>query len=420
MPNHVKVPKTAGRYGPRSGPVPTHTPSNGGQAVGKASVDFGRRPGIYRLRLPGPTTVPEAVRVAIAEPMISHRGAEFRHILVETTRQLQAIFGTKNTPLLFACSGTGMMEAALVNVLAPGERLLIINNGQWGERFAAIAAAMGARVDTIDVPWGKDADPAAVEARLATANYRALVHVHNESSTGAVGNLAAIGRLTRDLATLFITDTVSGLGGVEMQQDQWSVDVAVSASQKCLMCPPGLGLASISAKAWPIVRRTGGAGRFYLDFCRAADAWAKGETAFTPPVSLIRGLNVALRTIHAEGLPNVLARHGRLANALRLGVNALGIETFTEATHLSNSVSVFRVPKGLDGKMIVKRLADKHGTIIAGARNKLDGKVIRIATMGCIEAGDILTDLHHLEDVLVELGWPIERGSGVAAAAAAL
>jgi aspartate aminotransferase-like enzyme len=352
--------------------------------------------------------------------MISHRGMEFREVLAETVRQLQPIFGTQNTPLLFGCSGTGVMEAALVNVLAPGERVLIVSNGQWGERFAAIGTAIGARVDTIDVPWGEDVDPDVVATRLESDDYRALVYVHNESSTGVVGNLAAIGRLVRNRDTLLITDTVSGLGGVEMLQDHWGVDIAVSASQKCLMCPPGIGIASVSEKAWPIIRRAGGAARFYLDFRRASDAWAKGETAFTPPVSLIRGLHIALQMIHAEGLANVLARHARLANALRAGINALGLATFTSAERLSNTLSVFRVPEGLDGKKIVRRLADKHGTIIAGARNKLDGKVIRIGTMGWIGDGDILTDLHHLEDVLAELGGRIERGSGVAAASAAL
>jgi aspartate aminotransferase-like enzyme len=357
---------------------------------------------------------------ATALPMISHRGTGFREVLAGTARQLQPIFGSRNAPLLFGCSGTGVMEAALVNVLAPGERVLIVSNGQWGERFAAIATALGARVDTIDVPWGEDVAPDAIEARLKANDYRALVYVHNESSTGVVGNLEAVGRLVHNRDTLLITDTVSGLGGVEMLQDQWGVDIAVSAAQKCLMCPPGVAIASISEKAWPIIRRAGGAGRFYLDFRRAADAWAKGETAFTPPVSLIRGLHVALQMIHDEGLANVLARHARLANALRAGANALGLATFTCAGRLSNTLSVFRVPEGLDGRKIVKRLADKHGTIIAGARNKLDGKVIRVGTMGWIRDGDILTDLHHLEDVLTELGSRIKRGSGVAAASAAL
>ena len=391
-----------------------------------AKVDHGAesnehpRPTHYRLRLPGPTTVPPRIRAALAEPMISHRGTEFREILADIARQLQPIFGTKNAPLLFGCSGTGVMEAALVNVLLPGESVLIVSNGQWGERFAAIGAAIGARVDTIDVPWGEDVDPDVVEARLKSRDYRALVYVHNESSTGVLGNLAPVGRLVRNRDTLFITDTVSGLGGVEMLQDQWGVDVAVSASQKCLMCPPGIGIASVSEKAWPVVRRTGGTARFYLDFRRAADAWAKGETAFTPPVSLIRGLHTALQMIHAEGLANVLTRHARLATALRAGVNALGLATFPSAKRLSNTLSVFRVPEGLDGKKIVRRLADKHGTIIAGARNKLDGKVVRIGTMGWIADGDILTDLYHLEDVLAELGHQFERGSGVAAASAAL
>jgi aspartate aminotransferase-like enzyme len=364
--------------------------------------------------------VPDRVRAAAAAPMVSHRGAEFREILAETARQLQPILGTQSTPLLFGCTGTGVMEAALVNVLAPGERALVVSNGQWGERFATIGTAIGARVETIDVPWGEDVDPEIVEARLKTGDYRALVHVHNESSTGVLGNLAATGRLARNRDTLLITDTVSGLAGVDMQQDRWGVDIAVSASQKCLMCPPGIGIASVSEKAWPIIRRTGGAARFYLDFRRASDAWAKGETAFTPPVTLIRGLNAALQMIHEEGLADVLARHARLANALRAGANALGLATFASAKHLSNTLSVFRVPQGLDGKRIVKRLADKHGTIIAGARNKLDGKVIRIGTMGWVGDGDILTDLHHLEDVLAELGRPVERGSGVAAASAAL
>jgi aspartate aminotransferase-like enzyme len=364
--------------------------------------------------------VPARIRAATAEPMISHRGTEFREILADTARQLQPIFGSKNPPLLFGCSGTGVMEAALVNVLAPGERVLVVSNGQWGERFAAIGTAIGARVDTIDVPWGEDVAPETVEARLKSNDYRAMVYVHNESSTGVVGNLEAVGRLVHNRNTLLITDTVSGLGGVETLQDQWGVDIAVSASQKCLMCPPGIGIVSVSEKAWPIIRREGGIPRFYLDFRRASDAWKKGETAFTPPVSLIRGLHVALQIIHDEGLANVLARHARLANALRTGANALGLATFTSASRLSNTLSVFRVPEGLDGKRIVKRLAEKHGTIIAGARNRLDGKVIRIGTMGWIEDGDILTDLHHLEDVLTELGSQIKRGSGVAAASAAL
>jgi aspartate aminotransferase-like enzyme len=235
-----------------------------------------------------------------------------------------------------------------------------------------------------------------------------------------VGNLAAVGRLVRNRDTLLITDTVSGLAGIDMQQDTWGIDIAVSASQKCLMCPPGIGIASVSEKAWPLIRRTNCGARFYLDFRRAADAWAKGETAFTPPVSLIRGLHVALQMIHEEGLANVLARHARLANALRAGANALGLATFASAKHLSNTLSAFRVPEGLDGKRIVRRLADKHGTIIAGSRNKLDGKVIRIGTMGWVGDEDVLTDLHHLEDVLAELGCPVERGSGAAAASAAL
>lgn len=377
-------------------------------------------PAPYRLRLPGPTTVPERVRLATARPMLAHRGSEFSDILVACEARLRPVLGTKNRMLFMAASGTGMMEACLVNVLAAGERLLVVVNGQFGERFAAIGKALGAAVDTLDVPWGEAVDPAAIERCVREKDYRAVVLVHNESSTGVVADLAGIGAVLKNRPTLLVVDSVSGLAGVELRQDAWGVDILVSASQKALMCPPGLGIASVSAKAWEIVRREGGLPRFYFDFRRAQEEIAKGFTPYTSPVALIQGLHEALGMIHEEGLDRVLARHRRLAEALRAGCAAIGLPSFARASALSNTVSVFALPEGLDGDAVVRRLHEKHRTVIAGARNKLAGKVIRIGTMGYLFEGDILTDLIHLEDVLAELGHRFARGAGIAAAAAAL
>jgi aspartate aminotransferase-like enzyme len=371
----------------------------------------------YRLRLPGPTAVPERVREAIARPMLSHRGPEFRAILARAEELLQPILGTRNRVLFFAASGTGMMEASLVNILAPGERLLIPVHGQFGERFAAIARAMGACVDTVEIPWGAGIDPAAIEARVRAADYRAVVVVHNESSTGVVADLVAIGAVLRDRPTLLVVDSVSGLAGIDMRQDEWGIDVLVSASQKALMCPPGVGLASLSPRAWDVVNRADRLGRYYWDFRKAAASVENDETPFTAPVALLAGLAEALEMIHQEGLPQVLARHRRLSSALRSGCEALGLARFASADAvLSSTVVCQRVPEPLPGGDIVRIMYQRHGTVIAGARNKLSGRVIRIGTMGSFDEPDILTDLLHLESTLNELGWPVEPGAGVAAA----
>jgi aspartate aminotransferase-like enzyme len=374
----------------------------------------------YRLRLPGPTTVPERVRLAIAAPMLNHRGPEFRAIFARAEQLLQPVIGTSNRILFFACSGTGVMEASLVNAVAPGERVLVCVNGQFGERFANIATAFGASVDILDIPWGSPIDPSQIEQRVKAADYRAVVAVHNESSTAVVADLAAIGRILRDTPALFMVDSVSGLGGIEMRQDEWHIDILVSSSQKALMCPPGVGLASVSAKAWNIVNRDNAAPRFYWDFRKAAAHVDRSETPFTPSVALMNGLRESLEMIHAEGIAKVLARHKRLSCALRAGCDGLGLHPFGDPFARSNTVVALSVPPDLDGAAIVRRLYEKHRTVIAGSRNKLQGRVIRIGTMGYFDESDILTDLLHLESVLKDLGHPVTPNAGVSAAAALL
>jgi aspartate aminotransferase-like enzyme len=352
--------------------------------------------------------------------VLSHRGPEFTGILRRSEEMIQPVFGTRNRIFFFASSGTGMMEAALVNVAGPGERVLISTHGQFGDRFVAIAGALGLRVDTLDVPWGLAPSAEQVEERVRNADYRAVVLVHNESSTGVVADLAGIGAVLRNRDALLVVDSVSGLGGVEMRQDEWGVDMVASASQKALMCPPGVGAISMSGKAWQTVNRDDRLPRFYWDFRKARAAVEKPETPFTTPVSLMTGLHEALEMIHEEGLPDVLARHQRLSCALRAGCAALGLTSYPKAEKVSSTVVCLNVPEKLNGKDIVRRLKERHGTVIAGSRNKLDGRVIRIGTMGNVSAGDILTDLAHLEETLRELGRAVTPGAGLAAAAAIL
>lgn len=374
----------------------------------------------YRLRLPGPTAVPERVRRALSEPVVNHRGPEFAAILREIDEGLKPILGTANPMLLYAASGTGMMEAALANTMGPGDRALFLCNGQFADRFAAVAEGLGVAIDRLEVEWGGSVDPAALAEKLAQADYRAVVAVHNASSTGAVADLKAIGAAVRETDALLIVDSVSGLGGIEMRQDDWGVDVLIGASQKALMCPPGLGLASVSEKAWRVIDDDAPRARFYWDFRRARESAADGQTTFTPAVSLCYGLREALRMIGEEGFDNALARHARLAGALQAGAAALGLPVFTTAPIRSNTVTVLRLPEGRAAGPLVRHLYECYGTVIAGARNKLRGTVIRFGTMGHLDDSDIVTDLMHLEGALDDLGWAAPRGAGVAAGWAAL
>ena len=370
----------------------------------------------YRLRLPGPTAVPERVRQATALPILNHRGAEFRAMLAECHQRLKPIFGTAHDVLTFAGSGTAVMEAALANILSPGDAVLVVVAGQFGERFVSIAKAFGAEVHTLDVEWGGALDADRVAARLKQRACRAVVMVHNESSTGVAYDVAAVG--ARDTPALLIVDSVSGLAGVEMKMDAWGADIVVSASQKSLMCPPGLGFAAISAKAWQAIDRDGRVPSFFADFRRARASLDKDGTPFTPPVTLVYGLLEALRMIDEEGLANVLARHDRLAAALRAGVQALGLELYNQPNTSSATVTAMKVPAGLEGGAIVRNLRERYGTVIAGARHPSQtGKLIRIGTMGMIGEADIITDLRHLEATLNDLGGQVPAAhAGVRAA----
>jgi aspartate aminotransferase-like enzyme len=369
----------------------------------------------YRLRLPGPTAVPEQIRNALAAPVVSHRGPEFKEILTEVNTLAKPLFGTTNDIMTFACSGTGLMEASIANILGTGDKVLILINGYFGERYAQITLALGLQADTLELSWGEAVCAQAVAEKLRGNDYRAVIAVHNESSTGVVLDLAAIGEVVRETDALLVVDSISGVGGLEINQDAWGIDILISASQKSLMCPPGLGLVSVSEKAWKVIDGTDDRASFYWDFRRARDAAEIGQTPFTSSISLTYGLRIALRMIHAEGLPNVLTRHARLSAAMRAGGRALGFSIFATAPILSNTVCVFALPEGLDGAVIVGHMYKQYRTVIAGALSKLNSNVIRIGTMGGCTEDDIRTDLKLLEQTLGDVGWPVESGAGVAA-----
>jgi aspartate aminotransferase-like enzyme len=374
----------------------------------------------YRLRLPGPTAVPERVRAATALPILSHRGPEFRIILDEVITLMRGIIGTTQDVFLFGASGTGGMEAALINVLSAGDAVLVVENGQFGERFSSIAGGLPVQLDRLRIPWGEVPDAAEIAEQVKAKAYRAVVVVHNESATGVVADLAAIGAALRDTETLLVVDSVSGVGGVDMRMDEWGADVVVMASQKCMMNPPGLAMTAVSAKAMRVAQAAHGIPRYFFDFRRAKTSLDKGETPFTPPVSLIMGLREALAMINEEGLAVVLARHARLAAALRAGFEALGFVMFPASRAFSNTVTVGVVPDGLDGAAIVRHMHASYRTVIAGQRTKLRNRVIRIGTMGSVGPGDILEDLHYLECTLRDLGRSPDKGAGVLAASTAL
>ncbi len=377
-------------------------------------------PSDYRLRLPGPTAVPERVRNAMALPVVSHRGPEFRAILADASEMLRAVAGTKADIFMLGCSGTGAMEAALANVLAPGVAILVVSCGQFGERFISIAETMGAVVDRVEVLWGRAPDPAAVAERFKSRGYRAVVCVHNESSTGVVTDIAAIGALVARTDALLIVDSVSGLAGIEFRMDEWGVDILAGASQKALMCPPGLAFLAVSDKAMRMIDAGTAGPRFYFDLRKAKAAALKGETAFTPPVPLIMALREALIMMHDEGLPAVLSRHRQVAGALQAGCVALGLPMLPPENVRSATVTVAMVPDGIDGSAIVRHMYSRYHTVIAGQRTKLSGRVIRFGTMGTIRLDDILTDLQQLEATLRELGIAVTAGAGVQAAKDAL
>jgi len=365
------------------------------------------------LMTPGPTPVPPQVLAALAEPIVHHRSPDFRPVYESCLTRLREVCRTEQEVLLFASSGTGAFESAVQNLVSRGERHLVVSAGNFGERWAALTNAYGADVDHLQYAWGETPDPEDVRARLREREAKAVWIVHSETSTGVVSDIQALAAAAKEGGALTVVDAVSSLGAVPCETDAWGLDVVVSGSQKALMTPPGLGICAVAEAAYGA---TGDTPRFYFDWERTRKAQQKFDAAFTPPVSLVAALDVALGLLLEEGMDNVFERHVRLGRAARAGAKAMGLELFSPDEDRSAVVTAVRMPDGIDGDDVVKLLRDKHGITIASGQGDLKGKMIRLGHIGFFDVFDITTALAAIELTLAELGADIERGIAVTAA----
>ena len=368
---------------------------------------------------PGPTPIPPEVEAAMAEPIVYHRATEFQAVLVRVLERLQEVFRTEGDVALLTASGSAAMESAVANLSSPADRVLVVSAGHFGERWAQIASRYGCAVEQLRYAWGETPAAADVEARLAElGGAKAVYCTQSETSTGVVADVAAIAASARAAGALAVVDAISCLGAVPLEQDGWGIDVAVSGSQKGLMTPPGLAFASVS-KAALATARSSLSPRFYLDWERTLQAQAESRTAFTPAVSLIRGLDRALELLLADGIEAAWDRSARLGRACRAGVKAMGLELFSPDEERSAVVTAIRVPAGADGAAIVRAMRERSGVTIAGGQGELRGKIVRIGHIGYVDIDDVAAALEALELALAGAGVAVERGVAAERARAA-
>jgi serine---pyruvate transaminase len=363
----------------------------------------------------GPTPVPPAVSQAMAAPMLYHRAPAFVELYERVLAKLPYVFQTENPVLAFAASGSGGMESAAANLVRPGAPVLACAAGKFGERWIELADAFGAETVRYEPGWGERLDPAEIDRLLSEHDGIEVVFATlSETSTGIVHDVAAIAEVARAHDAILAVDAVSGLGAAELRQDDWGIDVVVAGSQKALMCPPGLGFASVSERALEYAA-SNPSGRYYFDWGKNAKAQAKGNSAFTPAVPLFLGLDIALDMIREEGIDEVLARHALLARATRAGAQAIGLDIFGDADERSTVVTAVELPDTIDGAKLPGGLR-KLGITANGGQEQLKGRILRIAHCGYFGAFDILTSLSGLEMALSPLGYDVEHGAGVGAA----
>ena len=369
----------------------------------------------------GPTPLPPRVSQVMAEPIRYHRAPAFVEVYARVLERLPQVFQTSNQVLCFAASGTGAMESAVANLLAPGDPAVVASCGKFGQRWAELCDAYGADTSHLEVEWGERVEPDALDAYISGRERapKAVYVTQSETSTGVLNDIEALNEVARKHGALLCVDAVSGLGAADLPQDEWGVDVVVSGSQKSLMCPPGLAFASVSERAMELAAQKPG-GRYYLDWARTAKGQAQDppNSAFTPAVTLFMALDVALEMIFEEGLERVFARHAVLARAARAGIEALGLERFGPADERANVVTVAALPAAIDGAKLPKLMRDRYGITVAGGQGHLKGTIVRIAHCGYFGAFDIIVALSALEISLRELGHDSEPGAGVAAAQA--
>ena len=368
----------------------------------------------YYLLSPGPTPVPENVLAAAAEPIIHHRTPEFSKIFMETTEGLKMVFGTKEDVFILTSSGTGAMEAAVVNTLSPNDKVLTVNAGKFGERWGNIGKAYGIAFKEIVVEWGKNYTKDQLEAELkANPGVKAVLCQLSETSTGAIFDIKGFGEVVAKTEAILVVDGISGTGATPCPMDEWNIDIMVSGSQKSFMIPPGLAYIAFSPKAWKLVE-TAKCPKFYFDAKKAKKNLLDKTTPWTPAISLVIQQKKALDIIAGMGLEKLFAHHRILGDATRAGVKALGLELLSERP--GNILTAVKTPAGMEGGKIVKTMQSKYMAYIAGAQDPMKGKFFRIAHLGYMGGFDIITALTALEMTLADLGYKFEPGASIKAA----
>lgn len=374
------------------------------------------------LMIPGPTPVPEQVLLALAKHPIGHRSGDFSKIMAEVVEGLKWLHQTQNDVLILAASGTGAMEAGIVNFLSPGDRVLVGSNGKFGERWAEVCQAYGLTVESITAEWGKPLDPEQFRASLeadATKQIKAVIVTHSETSTGVLNDLQTISGYVKAHGALMIADAVTSLGATSVPMDEWNLDVVGSGSQKGFMLPPGLGFVAVSSKAWEAYAHAK-LPRYYLDLGKYRKDGAKNSTPFTPPVNMFFALQVALKMMRAEGLENIFARHQRQMNATRAAMKAMGLPLLAADGYGSPAITAV-APINVDAEEIRSIVRKRFDIAMAGGQDHLKGKIFRVGHLGFVSDRDILTAVSALEATLQELNYEgFAPGSGVTAAAKAL
>lgn len=366
------------------------------------------------LLTPGPTMVPPEVASAEAQPIIHHRAPEFGPIFTRVQEGLQYVFQTKNPILVLTSSGSGAMECALTGVCSPGEKIISVEGGKFGQRWGLIGKAFGMNVVIEAIEWGTAVTPQRIQELLSEhPDAKAVCVTHCETSTGVLTDIKSISEVVSKSDALLLVDAVSSMGAEEIRTDEWNIDIVVTGSQKALMLPPGLAFVSVNKRARERVAQTK-TPAYYFSMKAYLKNLEKNTTPYTPAVSLILALDKSLEMIRKEGLENVWARHARLSGAIQAGCRAMGLEIFAQSP--SHVVTPVKVPEGIDGGAIPKMLRDKYSVTIAGGQEHLKGKIFRIATLGYATAFDATTGICALELAMKKLGYKFQEGAGITAA----
>ncbi len=368
------------------------------------------------LLAPGPTPVPETVNLEMAAPMVHHRTPQFSKIFAEAAEDAKYLFQTKQDVIILASTGTGGMESCITNLFSPGDKVLVVNGGKFGERWGKISESYGLEPVWINVDWGQAVDANKVKTILdKDKGIRAILVQASETSTTVCHPIEALSKLTRDRDDiLLVVDGITGTGVFPLPMDEWGIDAIITGSQKALELPPGLALVALSEKAWKFADQSK-CPHFYFDLKKERKNLANQTSAYTPAVSLVIGLRAVLKSFKEEGLENVHKRHNRLARATRAGAKALGLKMVAPDAPADSATGVF-LPDGIDGGKLVKSLRDDFGVTLAGGQDQWKGKVIRIAHLGYVDTFDTIIAISAIEMALKKFGHAVELGKGVAAA----